>query len=129
MPLTIVIFGASGDLTARKLVPALFQAFGKGRLPADAQIVGVSRSPMTDEQFRTHLVGGAKEATGKAWDEGRWKEFAGRLHYVAGDAAAAGGLTALRDWLRQREESGGEVVGARGGESEPHSTTPPPHPP
>jgi glucose-6-phosphate 1-dehydrogenase len=110
MPLTIVIFGASGDLTARKLVPALFQAFGKGRLPADAQIVGVSRSPMTDDQFRAHLVGGAKAAAGKGWDEGKWKEFAGRLHYVAGDAAAAGGLAALRDRLRERE---GEKAGDR----------------
>jgi glucose-6-phosphate 1-dehydrogenase len=106
MPLTIVIFGASGDLTARKLVPALFQAAGKGRLPAGARIVGVSRSPMTDDQFRDHLVKGAKEAVGKAWDDGKWKEFAGRLHYVAGDAAAAGGLTALRDWLREHEGAG-----------------------
>jgi glucose-6-phosphate 1-dehydrogenase len=105
--LTIVIFGASGDLTARKLVPALFQANGKGRLPADARIVGVSRSPMTDDQFRGHLVAGVKAAEGKQWDEGKWKEFAGRLHYVAGDAAAEGGLAALRDWCREREGPGG----------------------
>ena len=109
MPLTIVIFGASGDLTARKLVPALFQAFGKGRLPAGAMIVGVSRSPMTDDQFRTHLVKLAKEVTGKAWDEAKWKEFAGRLHYVAGDAAADGGLAALSAWFKEHEgEKGGD---------------------
>jgi glucose-6-phosphate 1-dehydrogenase len=105
--LTIVIFGASGDLTARKLVPALFEAFRKNRLPADTQIVGVSRSPMTDDQFREHLVGGAKEAAGKQWDDAKWKEYASLLHYVAGDAAAAGGLNALRDWLRQRESDKG----------------------
>jgi glucose-6-phosphate 1-dehydrogenase len=107
--LTIVIFGASGDLTARKLVPALFQAFGKGRLPADAKIVGVSRSPMTDDQFRTHLVKLAKETIGKAWDDGKWKEFAGHLHYVAGDAANDGGLAALGAWLTEHEgEKGGD---------------------
>jgi glucose-6-phosphate 1-dehydrogenase len=107
--LTIVIFGASGDLTARKLVPALFQAFGKGRLPADTRIVGVSRSPMSDEQFREHLSGGAKAAEGKHWNEGRWNDFAGRLHYVAGDAAAAVGLNGLRDWFREHEgDKGGE---------------------
>jgi glucose-6-phosphate 1-dehydrogenase len=107
--LTIVIFGASGDLTSRKLVPALFQAFGKNRLPADAAIVGVSRSPMTDDQFRDHLVAGAKEAAGKAWDESKWKDFAGRLHYCAGDATASGGLNGLRDWLRKREgDQGGD---------------------
>src|SRR5271155_2387914 len=97
--LTIVIFGASGDLTARKLVPALFQAYGKNRLPAHARIVGVSRSPMPDDQFRTPLVKLAKETIGKAWDEGKWKDFAGRLHYVAGDAAADGGLAALGAWF------------------------------
>jgi glucose-6-phosphate 1-dehydrogenase len=107
--LTIVIFGASGDLTARKLVPALFQAFGKNRLPTDAAIVGVSRSPMTDDQFRQHLLGGAKAAKGKQWDESKWEKFAGRLHYVAGDAAAAGGLSGLHDWLQKREgENGGD---------------------
>jgi glucose-6-phosphate 1-dehydrogenase len=109
MPLTIVIFGASGDLTARKLVPALFEAFGKNRLPADAQIVGVSRSPMTDDQFREHLVEGAKNAAGKNWSAGKWTQFAGCLHYVAGDAAAAGGLNGLREWLQKREgDKGGD---------------------
>jgi glucose-6-phosphate 1-dehydrogenase len=107
MPLTIVIFGASGDLTSRKLVPALFQAFGKGRLPAESRIVGVSRSPMSDDQFRDHLIDGAKEGAGKTWDESKWKDFAGRLHYVQGDAAAAGGLAPLRDWLKEREGSTG----------------------
>src|SRR5438270_13894349 len=97
--LTIVIFGASGDLTARKLVPALFQAFTKNRLPADAQIVGASRSPMTDEQFRKHLVAGAKEAVGKHWDQAKWDDFAGRLRYCAAAAAAGGRLDGLRDWL------------------------------
>ena len=121
--LTIVIFGASGDLTARKLVPALFQAFGKGRLPADAQIVGVSRSAMTDDQFRAHLINGAKEAVGKAWNEGKWKEFAGKLHYVAADAAAAGGLTALRDWLRQRRRRQGRRPALLPGRS-PRSSSP-----
>src|SRR5437763_15827883 len=101
--LTIVIFSASGDLTARKLVPALFQAVQKNRLPADAQIVGVSRSPMTDEQFRQHLVGGAKAAEGKSWNETKWNEFADKLHYCAGDAAAPGGLDGLRGWLGHRE--------------------------
>src|SRR5215218_8170122 len=54
MPLTIVIFGASGDLTSRKLAPALFQASLKGRLPAGTRVVGVSRSPLSNDQFRDH---------------------------------------------------------------------------
>src|SRR5262245_7189314 len=102
-PLTIVIFGASGDLTARKLVPALYHASAKGRLPREFRVVGVSRSPWSDEHFRGHLAPGTKEASGPAWDEAKWRAFAGRVHYVPGDAAAAGGLDGLRDWLRERE--------------------------
>src|SRR5919202_1799588 len=100
MPLTIVIFGASGDLTARKLVPALYHLFVKGRLPADFRVVGVSRSRFSHEQFREHLLPGTREASGKAWDEAKWREFAGHLFYIAGDAAAPGGLDGLRDGLR-----------------------------
>ena len=63
-PLTIVIFGASGDLTVRKLIPALFGAALKGRKRQDVRIVGMSRSPMSDDQFREHLAPAAKA--------GRW---------------------------------------------------------
>jgi glucose-6-phosphate 1-dehydrogenase len=102
-PLTIVIFGASGDLTARKLIPSLFDAAGKVRLEADVQIVGMSRSAMNDDQFREHLLPQAKRASGAKWDDGRWREFAKFIHYVAGDATKPDGLSALQKWLQGRE--------------------------
>src|SRR5947209_8063147 len=102
-PLTVVIFGASGDLTARKLIPALYHLSAKGRLPADARVVGVARSPWSDEQFREHLVAGTKAAAGTAWDEAAWRRFAARVHYAAGDAAAAGGLAKLQEWFKANE--------------------------
>ena len=49
MPTTIVIFGASGDLTSRKLVPALYNLMRAGTLPAETRIVGFSRTPHLDE--------------------------------------------------------------------------------
>ena len=49
---TIVIFGASGDLTSRKLIPALYRLFIKGRLPEGSRIVGVSRSAFEHQQWR-----------------------------------------------------------------------------
>ena len=55
-PLTVVIFGASGDLTSRKLIPALFNLEQKGRLPAEVQVLGVSRTAFSDDAFRDHLV-------------------------------------------------------------------------
>src|SRR5262245_54695702 len=105
-PLTVVIIGASGDLTARKLVPALYHLFAKGRLPEDTRVVGVARSPMTDDDFRQRLVPMAREAAGNTWDEDAWKAFAQRLSYVPGDAAKPGGLDNLREWLRTREGDG-----------------------
>ena len=52
---SIVIFGASGDLTSRKLIPALYQLFVKGRLPGNSRIVGVSRSKFEHQQWRDSL--------------------------------------------------------------------------
>lgn len=52
---TIVVLGASGDLTQRKLIPALFSQFRKGRLPAGVRIMGFARRPWDDAGFRAHL--------------------------------------------------------------------------
>jgi glucose-6-phosphate 1-dehydrogenase len=83
-PCVLVIFGASGDLTRRKLVPALFEMYRAGHLPAKLAVMGVSRSPMTDDEFRTKM----REFPAKDghFDEEQWKTFAQMLHYHAGDA-------------------------------------------
>ena len=54
-PCTIIIFGASGDLTSRKLIPALFSLYAQGKLPDPVAIVGCARSTLTDGQFREQL--------------------------------------------------------------------------
>ena len=109
-PLTVVIFGASGDLTSRKLVPALFNLFQKGRLPAEAKVLGVSRTEFTDDAFREHLMGKAKylmTGAGESFDDAKWAEFAKRLHYVATDATAPGGMKPLADWFTANEGTPG----------------------
>ena len=60
-PLTLIIFGASGDLTARKLIPSLYNLALKKRLPPELAIVGVARSPFTDDNFREKLAPAARE--------------------------------------------------------------------
>ena len=60
-PVTIVIFGASGDLTDRKLIPAFFNLCRKGRIPCPTSIVGFAGTPFTDESFRQHLYEGVKK--------------------------------------------------------------------
>ncbi|MBW2149098.1 MAG: glucose-6-phosphate dehydrogenase [Deltaproteobacteria bacterium] len=78
-PCTIVIFGASGDLTSRKLVPALYNLYVNDGLPEPVVIVGCSRTQMTQQQFRDSLKS-ALVAAGNA-DLSRWEDFAARLHY------------------------------------------------
>src|SRR5215471_8292213 len=69
-PATLVIFGASGDLTRRKLLPAVYQLSRGQRLPARFHVVGVARTPMTDDQFRQQFHDSLKEFAGlKAPDE------------------------------------------------------------
>lgn len=85
-PCIVVIFGASGDLTARKLIPALYELHRLGALPEKHAVLGVSRTDLGDDGFREKLHGQAKKfATG--FDEERWRDFASRVHYHSADAA------------------------------------------
>ncbi len=101
--LTLTIFGASGDLTARKLVPSLYRLDRKGRLPAGVKIIGVSRSPFTDDAFRDKLAAALREFSKEDWDDKSWKTFAQRIHYVAADATKSGGLAPLQKRLQEIE--------------------------
>ncbi len=100
MPHSIVIFGASGDLTSRKLVPALYNLFRGGSLPADTRIIGYSRTPMTDDAWRASLrETTAKHAEGEPFDEKAWGEFAPRIHYQPGDIGSSADMEQLKERL------------------------------
>ncbi len=103
---TLVIFGATGDLTARKLVPALYSLARKGRLPQGLRVVGAARSPLDDNAFRAKMGPAVRKQAGEEWNEEAWNEFAGRLFYVASDAAKEGGLERLDAWLKGKEGGG-----------------------
>jgi glucose-6-phosphate 1-dehydrogenase len=85
-PCSIVIFGASGDLTSRKLIPALYHLFKDNQLPPAFRIVGFARREKTDESFRAEL----REAIGKfsrtkPVDDAVWNKFAEHIVYCMGD--------------------------------------------
>ena len=90
--ITVVIFGASGDLTQRKLVPALYSQFVKGRLPPEVRVVGTSRSEISDDEFRARMQTGASTFVPEQYDDAKWAEFAERITYVAADAAYPQGM-------------------------------------
>jgi len=101
-PTTIVIFGASGDLTRRKLMPALFSNFKKSRLPQRFTIVGFARKNWDDDTFRTTVQAGVREF-GNGFDPGKWEAFAPRLRYCRGDLTAARDYAGLKTMLQELE--------------------------
>ena len=105
-PLTVVIFGASGDLTARKLVPALFNLHRKGRLNNDTRILGVARTKYDDDAFRKELkekIRSFFQSAGEIWNDQEWEPFARQLHYVATDPTAPDGTLPLKAWFDGHE--------------------------
>jgi glucose-6-phosphate 1-dehydrogenase len=103
IPTTIVIFGASGDLTWRKLIPALYNNFKKERLSDCTNIVGYARRPFTDEALRVHLREGTAQFSPNTFDEATWGIFAGRLHYFQGDLDVLGDFPRLDVFLKTLE--------------------------
>lgn len=81
---SIIIFGASGDLTQRKLVPSLFSLFRKGRLPKQFHIVGYGGTAFSEDQFRTHLEEGMKRFASFSFTPDEWNAFAPHLFYQRG---------------------------------------------
>jgi glucose-6-phosphate 1-dehydrogenase len=82
-PNVMVIFGASGDLTARKLIPALYNLALNRYLPAGFSVVGCANSPWSDEEFRQHMRAAVeKNSRTQPIDDAVWESFAEGLHYV-----------------------------------------------
>jgi glucose-6-phosphate 1-dehydrogenase len=80
-PCTVVIFGASGDLTYRKLIPALYNLAADGDLPAALAVVGFARREKTDESFRKELEEAARKFSRQGVNDELWKSFAERVFY------------------------------------------------
>lgn len=104
---SIVIFGASGDLTQRKLIPSLFNLFRKRRTPKKLQIVGFGGTEFSDESFREHLHAGLKKFASFEYTDEEWNLFAPRLRYLCGKYTEADAFRKLADSLSQSE--GGEA--------------------
>jgi len=82
---TIVIFGVSGDLAQRKLIPGLFNLFQKKKLESNFRIVGLAGRPWQDEDLRTTAKKSIDSFAGYKMENDKWNEFAGKLFYISGD--------------------------------------------
>jgi glucose-6-phosphate 1-dehydrogenase len=106
---TIIIFGASGDLTSRKLLPALFNLWLKDRLPQDFHIVGMARSAFTDDQFRERMWAAIADSEGMASRRADWDRFCERVTYHRGDLALDGDMVRLKTVLQEAERGADSV--------------------
>ena len=99
-PCTVVIFGASGDLTARKLIPALYHLYLGKQLPNPVRIIGFARREKTDDQWRKELRTALDQfSRTKPVDEGAWAEFAKMISYCIGDFSDAKAFGNLKQQL------------------------------
>jgi glucose-6-phosphate 1-dehydrogenase len=107
-PCTMVIFGASGDLTNRKLIPALYNLAVNGFLPKEFAVIGFARKPKTDESYRAEMYEAVKEfSRSKPIDDAIWQDFAVRLHYAQSDYGNPADYESMNDRLLEIDKSHG----------------------
>jgi len=107
-PCVMVVFGASGDLTRRKLAPAIYQLAADNQLPECFRVVGFARSKMGRDEFRRHLRDGVSRfARNQPIDNAVWDNFAADIEYHRGDYYDVASYEALAERLRQMNETCG----------------------
>jgi len=106
-PLIMVIFGASGDLTQRKLVPAIYQLKRDRRLPPEITIVGVARRDWSHDYFREQMREGIEQFSDGIGSEEFWKDFAQGLFYCSGDMDKPESYQKLKAFLAELDTTRG----------------------
>jgi len=102
-PCTVVIFGGSGDLARRKLLPALYNLRLDGLLPANCAVVGFGRSELDDTRYRALAAEGVTRHSRRAPEQGPWADFERNLFFVRGGYADGPSYTTLRERLGEIE--------------------------
>jgi glucose-6-phosphate 1-dehydrogenase len=108
-PTTLVIFGGTGDLTRRKLLPALYHLSRGQRLPAQFSIVGVARDPLGEEGFRRQFWESLRQFADVPGEDAVAKSLAGRMHYVGGDFKDPGLFQRIAATLQEVNSNGGAL--------------------
>ena len=103
----MVIFGASGDLTRRKLIPALYDLATQRRLPMEFAVVGISRTGMTHEDFREKLHDALEEHRSGQVSEDVWESFSKSIFYLPGDSKKPETYEELKDFLGRLDDERG----------------------
>lgn len=100
-PFAFILFGGTGDLTQRKLIPSLFDLFKKGVLPEQFYVVGYSRRPYSSQDYKDFLQNAVIKYSHTSFDAGKWEEFSGKIYYQIGELDNEAGYRKLIDLLSQ----------------------------
>ena len=106
-PGVMVIFGASGDLTSRKLVPALYDLAAQRRLPLEFAVVGISRTEMSHDEFRDKLRKTLEEQRSGEISDDVWESFSNGIFYMPGDSKQAETYDELKELLERLDSERG----------------------
>src|SRR6195256_1533326 len=106
-PCAIVIFGATGDLTHRKLVPALYNLAADGELPPAVAVIGFARRPKKDDEFRAEMEEATRKFSRQPVRDEIWKTFAQSLFYHQSEFADADGYKKLAERLTKIDKERG----------------------
>ncbi|HEY6052662.1 MAG TPA: glucose-6-phosphate dehydrogenase, partial [Gaiellaceae bacterium] len=106
-PCVLTIFGASGDLTRRKILPALYALAYRGLLPEKFGVVGVARTPESDEDFRKRMRDAVEEFARDEFDDKTWAKLADGMRYVTTDFSQESGFDDLARVLGEFDEQRG----------------------
>src|SRR5207253_9077557 len=96
-PCVVVIFGATGDLTHRKLVPAVYNLAADGELPPAVTVVGFARRPKSDDDFRKEMEEATRKFSRQPVRDEIWKTFSQSIFYHQSDFSDEGGLKSLAE--------------------------------
>src|SRR6185436_2349480 len=106
-PCAIVIFGATGDLTKRKLIPALYRLWCQNLIGTGFAVIGAARTPMSHDDFRKTMREAIQEFSEERPDEVEWGNFASMLFYNATDVKDPGSFERLKGLLEQMDREHG----------------------
>ncbi|HWV46965.1 MAG TPA: glucose-6-phosphate dehydrogenase, partial [Nitrospira sp.] len=104
-PCTLVIFGGSGDLARRRLIPAVYNLLLDGLLPSNYVVLGLGRTPMSDEEFRSTVRDGVIKHSRQALIEDTWTAFSQHLFYLAGGNDDAPTYARLKERVEELERT------------------------
>src|SRR5260370_24273548 len=106
-PCSIVIFGATGDLTHRKLIPALYNLAADGELPPAVAIIGFARRPKSDDDFRKEMEAAVRKFSRQAVRDEIWKTFGQSIFYHQSDFSDESGFKSLAERLEKADTEPG----------------------